>query len=1076
MKKALKIIGLVLASHTAYAQELNDIAPAKDNSPDAQIVERGQDFVVYERTKSVRLGDGKVDTQTSRFTLVENGLHYLEDGEWRVSEDLVEPFPDGAIARRGPNQAIFSPTLNVETVFDIQTSGGERLRGGVRAIQATDLATGKSVTLATVKHRAPGELVPPNLIVYRDAFDGLAADVVLDWRHNYFAHDVVIRERPELPRGFDPQTTRLEVVTEIVESPQPQIREQLMTLKSAKHLDSVPDHVVIQLDSLAMIMGKAFLSEDGGAWTTAGPGEVPVGASTVLKQWATADDGRTFLIESVSWSEANPDLNKLPDGNRAGLPAARAYQQVAAARVWPRPVGPLSDPEPIQLAQAAYEPAGYVMDFFIIPDNGTPTTFQSGQTYYIKTSYYSGSTVTFQSGATIKYKNNAYMLLYGTMNFPSSGSEVVFTSRDDNAYGEVITGVPGEAPSDGNPTDHIASQALMVYYVNFSTTVQNVRIRWANIGIQYDGNQGVYTTHNVSNSHFEQSNIGIQNNLPAGYVNLNSVTRCSVITPLTGYGYTYGSMTVDCGVVSVARVNDPSDDSTGDTNKNSQSECSFVVVDSSTIVAAFWDTHHSVYGLKGDSFSGIVAPRSTGWSVSTNGGTSFNDKGALPPTTPANTWQGDAGDPVMARNTITGHANYGHIYLAAIPSRESDTCEGLRIWRSTNDGQTFSLFNSNVLSGAITKADKPMISVNNYANSTNAGHIYAAFTGYSNGVKGIQVTSSTDGGISWGSHTALGEGHGASIAIRPDGTVYVFYLRSVRTSQPNVDPEIYDNSIRYSYLRVGSTWITNQIIPVHNNANYVLHSTEMNGRGHLKRHKTANEDDYFRTNADPRTVVNPANGHIFLVFGDLPSPGLATDRGDIYVLEGTPNTDDSLTWIANVRIKDDNSETDQWLPDVTISPDGTKLFIGYYNRQEDIINNSFIKAYGAVADISFNGLANAWFDFIPISDLFKPLFAGTTTSTPATATWKYDHVWIQKGICLDAVNAQIVGFGNDGDCTFEGGTYTIDTYVNFMADDYTWVAADDTYFYFAWCDRSDSFGTGAQSRPDANVRFAKIRQ
>lgn len=976
----------------------------------------------------------------------------------------------------------FSPNLNVETVFDIQTSGGERLRGGVRAIQATNLATGKSVTLATVKDRAPGELMPPNLVVYRDAFDGLAADVVLDWRHNYFAHDVVIRERPELPKGFDPLTTRLEIVTEIVESPQPEIREQLMTLKTAKHLDSVPDHVVIQLDTLAMIMGKAFLIEDGGAWTTAGPGDVPVGASAVLKQWLTADDGRTFLIESVSWSEADAELKKLPGGNRAGLPAKRANQQVAATRIWPNRVEPLSDPEPIQLAQAAYEPGGYVMDFFIIPDDGTPTTFQSGQTYYIKTSYYSGSTVTFQSNATIKYKNNAYVLLYGTMNFPSSGSEVVFTSRDDNAYGEVITGVPGEAPSDGNPTDHIASQALGVYYVNFSTTVQNVRIRWANIGIQYDGNQGVYVAHNVSNTHFEQSNIGIQNNLPAGYADLNSVTRCSVTIPLTGYGYTYGSMTEDCGVVSVARVNDPSDDSSGDTNKNSQSECSFVLVDSSTIVAAFWDTHRSVYGLGAENFSGIISPRSTGWAVSTNSGTTFTDKGALLPESPANTWEGDAGDPVMARNTITGHTNYGHIYLAAIPSRESATHKGLRLWKSTNDGQSFSLINSNILYGAVTNADKPMIVVNNYTN-TNSGHIYAAFTGLTNGVNGIQVTSSTNGGVSWGSHTAFGHGHGASVAVRPDGTVYVFYLVNER---PNSTTE-YTVTIRYRWLRSGeSEWKSEQTIPVHPNSpnsNYI-YSTEANGSGNLKRNGSADEDDYFDSNAFPRTAVNPKNGHVYLVFSDLPStdtnnPPL-TDRGDIYVLEGTPNPDDSLTWGTNVQINDGNTNTDQWIPDVTINPDGTKLFIGYYSRQEDPTNNAWIKAYGAVADISFNGLANAWFDFIPISEEFKPLFAGTTNTTPATATWKYDHVWIQEGVCLN--NFGVVARDDDGvaitddyECYDAGGVFTLSFYQHFMADDYIWTAADDTYFYYAWCDRSDSFGAGVQSRPDANVRFAKIK-
>ena len=69
--------------------------------------------------------------------------------------------------------------MNSEAVFDVQTSDGKRLRGGVRTIQLADVATGKSVSLATVKASAPGELLPPNQIVYRDAFDGLEADVVL---------------------------------------------------------------------------------------------------------------------------------------------------------------------------------------------------------------------------------------------------------------------------------------------------------------------------------------------------------------------------------------------------------------------------------------------------------------------------------------------------------------------------------------------------------------------------------------------------------------------------------------------------------------------------------------------------------------------------------------------------------------------------------------------------------------------------------------------------------------------------------------------------------------------------------
>src|SRR5439155_14500392 len=141
---------------------------------------------------------------TNQFTLLENCLNYFENGQWKESDDAIEPFPDGAVARRGPHKASFSSDVNTPAVLDILTSDGKRLRGGVRAIQLTDLASGKSVTLAKVKASAPGELLPPNQIVYGDAFEGLKADVLLVWRHNYFGQEVVLREQPQLPTGMSP--------------------------------------------------------------------------------------------------------------------------------------------------------------------------------------------------------------------------------------------------------------------------------------------------------------------------------------------------------------------------------------------------------------------------------------------------------------------------------------------------------------------------------------------------------------------------------------------------------------------------------------------------------------------------------------------------------------------------------------------------------------------------------------------------------------------------------------------------------------------------------------------------------
>ncbi len=166
----------------------NPLAVLAAADPTWQVGRRGQDFAVFQKVTTAPDVTGAVQAQTNSFTLLENGLHYLENGEWKPSQDLIKSSPDRAVARHGPNKAMFSSDLNAPAVFDIPTSDGQRLRGGVRAIQLTDLASGKSVVLAVVRGSAPGELLPPNQLVFRDGFDELRVDVLYVWKHNSFSH------------------------------------------------------------------------------------------------------------------------------------------------------------------------------------------------------------------------------------------------------------------------------------------------------------------------------------------------------------------------------------------------------------------------------------------------------------------------------------------------------------------------------------------------------------------------------------------------------------------------------------------------------------------------------------------------------------------------------------------------------------------------------------------------------------------------------------------------------------------------------------------------------------------------
>ncbi|HEY2951937.1 MAG TPA: hypothetical protein VGK40_05100 [Verrucomicrobiae bacterium] len=127
-----------------------------------QVTTRGKDFAVFARTARTTNQAGKVLATTNQFTLLEKNLHYLDQGAWLPSEDMLESCADGARSSRSPDVITFGSNLNSETAFDLQTATGQRLRGGVRAIRLTDRATGRSLTVASVKADAPGELHPPN--------------------------------------------------------------------------------------------------------------------------------------------------------------------------------------------------------------------------------------------------------------------------------------------------------------------------------------------------------------------------------------------------------------------------------------------------------------------------------------------------------------------------------------------------------------------------------------------------------------------------------------------------------------------------------------------------------------------------------------------------------------------------------------------------------------------------------------------------------------------------------------------------------------------------------------------------
>src|SRR6266404_3274099 len=186
-------------------------------------------------------------------------------------------------------------------------------------------------------------------------------------------------------------------------------------------------------------------------------------------------------------------------------------------------------------------------------------------------------------------------------------------------------------------------------------------------------------------------------------------------------------------------------------NNFTQSETNLVSF-GSTIVAGFNDS---------GSFA-TSANQFTGWSRSTDNGATWTDGGLLPASA-----GGDAGDPVLARDSTTGK-----IYFATLGFTTSNV---IQVFRSTDNGATW-LAPINGAPGKTGTQDKEWIAVDNFAGSGN-GNVYLVERDFGAG-SGIYFFRSTDGGATFGPSggTLIVSGmQGAFVTVSPDHSVHAYW-------------------------------------------------------------------------------------------------------------------------------------------------------------------------------------------------------------------------------------------------------------------------------------------------------------
>ncbi len=274
----------------------------------------------------------------------------------------IELQASGAVARFGPHKATFSPNANSPVGVELQVPGlpAERpLKVRLFGLCYYEPATGKSTLLAEVQD-SEGELLPPNRILYREAIEG--ADLVYTYTSSSFEQDLVLRKQLADPRtlGFDPATVRLAVVTELLDSPEPQRVPNVIDLKAKKQElgirnqgeESLPDEV-LWFGSMRVLAGRAF---------TLGNSGVVVPSGKLLQTL----ENRHFLIEFTPYILLKAQLDALPSGTlHAKTTSPRDLEAVLAQSNPPK-----SKAEPASKMQLAQSPLdshpGVVLDYIIV--------------------------------------------------------------------------------------------------------------------------------------------------------------------------------------------------------------------------------------------------------------------------------------------------------------------------------------------------------------------------------------------------------------------------------------------------------------------------------------------------------------------------------------------------------------------------------------------------------------------------------------------------------------------------------------------------------------------------------------
>jgi len=469
--KTLALSMLITGAVCAHGQSLQQSAAGTAVLTPYQVVAGGP----HERVWQSVSVDANGMTNRHSYTELATGLNFWNPAtrQWEESKEQFYLTKEGyAVATNGQHSLILAPDIASAGAVDLLNPDGVRLVSNPMGLSFADSATGKNVLIAQVTN-CLGELASENSVVYGRAFDAVRAAIRLSYTRSGVEQDVILYQQLPSPSewGLDPATTRIEMWTEVLGEPVPQVSQ----------VDWSGDRV---LD-----FGQTRIGH-GVAYLLNGQMMDQVGLE---KDWVEAD-GRHFIVESVSYAAVKPLLDKLQASAGEGKGTETAQRKAHAsrnelARAFARRAKP-KEMAAIQRGRMSQEP-GVLLDYQTINTSQTNYVFKGDTTYWLSGNVaLFGTNTTFEAGTILKSTNgvsltvNTPIAWLGTMWRP-----VILTSKDDTSCGDSISG------ATGSPGSNVYAATALAIGVTNTVTIQHLRVANAQTAISFVGGSGHVIRH-----------------------------------------------------------------------------------------------------------------------------------------------------------------------------------------------------------------------------------------------------------------------------------------------------------------------------------------------------------------------------------------------------------------------------------------------------------------------------------------------------------------------------------------------------------------------------------------------------